>query len=175
MKRWYSEFKNSMKIRDYFNIIVLVCFTIIIVSYVNYKVSEVPLKVESQINSAVDKIYLAIKNGKISNVKTASLQHKGNFYYLEGKMVGKSFMINDYYDYDVSYPNEIWYGYLTHVIASNNTHYFLWSEDKIESRNPNIKGWFLSDGLSKFQYTEKYDTMYLNVIYPIVSRKAFTP
>lgn len=140
------------------------------------KVDDTPKLVEIQIDSAVQKIYIALKQGKNpGKVKTAALQHKGNFYYFEGKVQGKSFRINDNYDYDVTYPNDVWDGYLTYVVANNGTEYYLWSESKIEGKNDKLAGWFLSDGLCKFQHTIKQDTSYLDVIYPIVRRRTSQP
>jgi hypothetical protein len=105
----------------------------------------------------------------VDKVRTADIQYKNEFIYFEGKIVGKLFLLSERYSYDVRYPEAIFDGYLTPAKSFNDAEYYIWSKYPVDEISKEIKAWFFSDGLSKFQSQTSKDKFY-NILYPVVEK-----
>jgi hypothetical protein len=107
----------------------------------------------------------------VDKVRTADIQYKNSFIYFEGKLDGKPFKLGERFSYDVRYPEAIFDGYLIPAKGSNGAEYYIWSKNNVEEISMEIKAWFFSDGISKFQSLTSEDK-YFNVLYPVVEKSS---
>lgn len=114
------------------------------------------------------------KQRKIPNVDTtivkkivaADLPVKHDFVYVEGKIIKDSHKIDDVYNYNPTYPQEIWDGYIALFESVSGAKYFIWSSQKLYRNDQTIiKGWFLPMG-GKFESDKDH---YQGLI-PVVKR-----
>lgn len=124
-----------------------------------------------QIGEVMEKNKQVIKKDTLIKTITPQLPTKGSFIYFSGEIKGDCFKITEQFDYDPSYPNEIYNGYLTYVKSNDDAEYYIWSKNKIDkSKLPTqLKGWFVTDNLSTFQLNNQ--KKYLQVLYPIIEHK----
>lgn len=100
---------------------------------------------------------------------STTLNVKSEFIYFEGNIIEDGKKIDDIYQFDTKYPNEIWNGYVSLSESYNGDKYFIWSKNKLlKSDIIKIKGWFVSNS-NKWQINDTKD--YCQVLYPIVERK----
>jgi len=136
---------------------------------------SLPNRIGAEIKKSINNPNIELKDTTrtVVKVQTQLKDSKSGFYYLEGEVDGKSFLIEDDYTYNEEAPNDIYKGYFTKVITSDNTIFFVWSRKQISSNIKTIKGWFVNvKDLGSFQISsEKEDEQeYAEVLFAVTER-----
>ena len=135
---------------------------------------SLPKRIGDEIKKSINNPNIELKDTTrtVVKIQTQLKDSKSGFYYLEGKIDGKSFLIEDDYTYDEKKPNEIYKGYFTLVKTNDGTLFFVWSRKEIRTDIKTIKGWFVTvKDLGRFEIgDEKEEQKYAEILFPVVER-----
>jgi len=85
----------------------------------------------------------------------------GNLIYFEGDIVSYNKKISESYEYDTSFPEEIWRGNISVVKSKNDVKYLIWTKSPIDTSIVKIQGYFTKINDSKFGLDNNSEYSYL--------------